>query len=170
MNNNYISYFDTPLGKMILTANNLGLTGAYFKDQKNIIYDDFNQYINGENDIISKAKEWLNCYFLGEIPTLSVPICFVGTCFQKRVWEELMKIPYGKTVSYLDIANMVTNKQVDDICKPASARAVGGAVGRNRISIIVPCHRVIGKNKKMIGYSGGLDRKIKLLEIEGIRN
>src|SRR5690625_1943814 len=103
-------------------------------------------------------KQELNDYFSNERREFTIPCTFYGTSFQKQVWEALLRIPYGETVSYKDIA--------DRIGKPRAARAVGGAVNKNPFSIVVPCHRVVGSNGNLVGYGGGLDRKEFLLNHE----
>ena len=112
------------------------------------------------NRITECCKQQLNEYFEGQRKTFDVPLDPHGTNFQKSVWACLLKIPFGETLSYLDIAKMVG--------RPKGAQAVGGANGRNPISIIVPCHRVVGTNGSLTGYAGGIERKLWLLEHEGI--
>ena len=107
---------------------------------------------------------WLDEYFSGKIPNFLPPIDYEGTEFQKIVWDELLKIPYGKTVSYGDLAKTVALKRGK---AKMSAQAIGGAVGSNPICIIVPCHRVIGKDGSLVGYGEGLDKKVLLLKLEG---
>lgn len=111
-----------------------------------------------ETKEIKKAYIELKEYFEGGREVFDIPIKLNGTDFQKKVWEELLKIPYGETKSYLDIAKSIGN--------PKACRAVGMANNKNKIIIIVPCHRVIGSNKKLVGYAGGLDVKEKLLNLE----
>ena len=137
----YIQYYDSPLGKMLLAADEIGLIGVWFENQK--------YYANG-----------LNLYFSGNKPKVLPKMHLIGTKFQKKVWQLLLKIPYGKTMTYKDIARMISPNM--------SAQAVGSAVGHNKISILIPCHRVIGSNNSLTGYAGGIEKKEKLLEIEGI--
>ena len=105
------------------------------------------------------AKQELSAYFAGDLTAFSVPIDWQGTRFQESVWQALLAVPYGETVTYGDIARAIGS--------PSSSRPVGGAVGKNPIPIIVPCHRVIGSDRSLIGFTGGLDIKIRLLELEG---
>lgn len=119
-----------------------------------------NQTIYSEEKNNRYIKELLE-YFQGERREFTVPIYMVGTDFQQKVWKSLLNIPYGTTITYKDLANSIDN--------PKAVRAVGGANNRNRIPIIIPCHRVIGSNKKLVGYGGGLHIKEKLLNIEGIK-
>ena len=114
--------------------------------------------IQKETSLIKNTKQQLDEYFAGKRKKFDIPIKFNGTDFQVKVWEELLKIPYGETCSYLDIAKRIGN--------PKASRAVGMANNKNKIIIIVPCHRVIGSNKKLVGYACGLDVKEKLLELE----
>ena len=144
----YIQYYDSPLGKMLLAADEIGLIGVWFENQK--------YYANG----LKETKEWLDFYFSGKEPEFLPKMHLIGTEFQKKVWHILLKIPYGKTMTYKDIARMISPTM--------SAQAVGSAVGHNKISILIPCHRVIGSNSSLTGYAGGIERKEILLEIEGI--
>ncbi len=160
-----ISHYRSPLGKIVLAANEVGLTGLWFEGQKYFgLYLEKDAQVK-ELPIFSDAKRWLDSYFAGEQPTFNVPVHFIGTPFQKEVWSILATIPYGKTITYGDIAKQLATKRG---IRQMSAQAVGGAVGRNEISIIIPCHRVLGANGNLTGYAGGLDKKIALLKLEGI--
>ena len=111
-----------------------------------------------------KTKKWLDRYFLGKKPKIEeLDICLNGTSFEKIVWELLKRIPYGEVITYKELAIKVANKLGRE---KMSAQAVGGAVGHNPISIIIPCHRVVGTNGSLTGYAGGIDKKVKLLEFE----
>lgn len=113
-----------------------------------------------KNELTEKVKTQLDEYFRGKRREFELPLSFKGTSFQKKVWEQLLKIPYGQTCSYLDIAKMIGN--------PKACRAVGGANNKNPIWIVIPCHRVIGANGALTGYGGGVELKKRLLEIEKI--
>ena len=113
-----------------------------------------------------KTKEWLIIYFSGKEPDFCPPVHMTGTPFQLSVWKILQQIPYGKTVTYGEIAKEIAREKG---LSRMSAQAVGGAVGHNKISIIVPCHRVIGKDGSLTGYAGGIDKKMKLLDLEGVK-
>jgi methylated-DNA-[protein]-cysteine S-methyltransferase len=115
--------------------------------------------------IFGKVQKWLDIYFSGEEPDFMPPLMPKGSPFQKSVWANLSKIPCGKTTSYGELAKQF---ELDNKGRRTSARAIGGAVGHNPISILIPCHRVIGKNGNLTGYAGGIAVKIKLLELEGI--
>jgi len=154
--------FSTKLGKMAIYFNKDGLYGLSFlrdKDDKNHNYisKNFKVVKKVEEDIYGYANEILK-YINGEIREFSVPIKLFGTEFQRKVWNELINIPYGETRTYKDIANSIE-------C-PKGFRAVGGALNKNPIPIIIPCHRVIGSNGKLVGFAGGLELKEKLLKIE----
>lgn len=130
------------------------ITGLYF--DKKVSPDT-------ENAAIKEAKRWLDIYFSGAVPSFTPKIILSGTPFQKSVWEILEKIPYGKVISYGDIANIIAKERG---VKRMSAQAVGQAVGSNPVSIIVPCHRVVGKDLSLTGYGGGIERKKFLLTLE----
>lgn len=159
----YISDYPSPLGNILLTADDVGLTGLWFEGEKYFprCLDEFCE--EKEIPLFEKAKCWLDIYFSGKEPDFTVPIHLIGTAFQKEVWEILCAVPYGSTTTYGKIAEQIAAKR--GIPRMA-AQAVGGAVGHNKISIIVPCHRVIGKNGSLTGYAGGIDKKIKLLALE----
>ncbi len=160
----YISHYTSPLGEILLAADDIGLTGLWFEGQKYFALYLDQEHEEREIPVFTLAKQWLNMYFAGKEPDVNVPLHFIGTPFQNEVWEILAAIPYGKTVTYGGIAKQLTEKHGG---KRMSAQAVGGAVGRNEISIIVPCHRVVGKNGSLTGYAGGIDKKTVLLKLEG---
>lgn len=149
------------IGTIYLVASDLGLRILSFKEQPNPIVPSLNNSSTKE-EIISLVLQQLEEYFSGKRKVFNLPIDIKGTDFQKDVWKELQKIPYGKTVSYEDVAINIQNQK--------AVRAVGTANGKNPLCIIVPCHRVISKNGSIGGYSGGLEIKSKLLEIERIFN
>ena len=151
-------YF-SPLGEIILAAEGGAITGLWFKGQKYECAGLGPRTENTQEDaaVLTLAAEWLDAYFEGKEPELNFSVMPRGTDFQKKVWAELMNIPYGNTASYGSVAQKLA-------CR--SARAVGTAVGRNPVSIIIPCHRVLGAGGKLTGYAGGIERKLKLLELE----
>lgn len=155
----YTTYYHSPLGGLTLIADDSMLTGLWFAEQ-DCPTDGCDKT---ENAILHKAKKWLDSYFSGEVPNFSLPVRLTGTTFQNEVWEILQTIPYGGTTTYGDIAKAIAKRH--GVAK-MSAQAVGNAVGKNKISIIVPCHRVIGANDSLVGYTGGMGKKIALLEIE----
>ena len=146
----------TPLGTLTLEASEQGLTGLRFTHRKKRVTGS-----PGNSAILALAKRELNAYFAQRLTRFSVPLDWQGTPFQESVWEALLEIPFGETVSYGDIARAIE--------RPQSARPVGGAVGRNPLPIIVPCHRVIGSDQTLTGFTGGLNIKVALLELEGRR-
>ena len=161
----YINYYQSPLGKILLAADEIGLIGLWFLGQK---YYAANLSQNCEEKslpVFEQTKDWLNLYFSGQKPEYTPTIHMLGSAFRIEVWKLLLQIPYGETVTYSELAKMVAKHRNSDYM---SARAVGGAVAHNNISIIIPCHRVIGANGSLTGYAGGIERKIKLLKLENI--
>lgn len=161
----YINYYASPLGNILLAADDIGLTGLWFHGQKYFAPHLEEEYEEKELPVFEQTKHWLDIYFSGKEPDFSVPLHTKGSDFQKEVWEILCQIPYGKTVTYGEIARQIADKRG---LKRMSAQAVGGAVGHNEISIIIPCHRVVGTNGSLTGYGGGIDKKIKLLTLENV--
>lgn len=152
----YRQYIKTPQGDLLVSANTNGVTAISFTDVQSPIEWQGSQV---SNDITQEACEQLSAYFEKRLTQFDLPLAAKGTAFQQKVWHALMQIPYGDTASYLDIANIIGN--------PKGVRAVGMANGKNPIAIVVPCHRVIGSNKTLTGYAGGLPRKQFLLNLEG---
>jgi len=145
----FTDFYQSPIGMMEITATHRGIAGLYFKDKTTVAQP---------NPLTEKAKAQIGAYFLGQRDHFDLPLDFKGTIFQKSVWQALCDIPFGATCSYLDIASKLDNRK--------AVRAVGAANGKNPVSIIVPCHRVIGSNGTLTGYAGGLDRKAWLLAHE----
>ncbi len=160
----FIHYYDSPLGKILLAADEAGLTGLWFEGQK--YYASNLAQVHTEEDlpVLADARRWLDCYFSGEAPDFFPSLHFIGTDFQKEVWELLLAIPYGKTMTYGQIAKELARRRG---LTHMSSQAVGGAVGHNPLSIIVPCHRVVGAKGSLTGYAGGILRKTALLKLEG---
>lgn len=152
MPNKYISYLKSPIGDIKITADENSVNSILF------VFNDTEMEEENINDVLTQCKKELSEYFSGKIKDFEVPITQSGTSFQQRVWSELLKIPYGETVSYNFIAESLGDKK--------SIRAVGASNGKNQVSIIVPCHRVIGSNGSLTGYAGGLWRKKWLLNHE----
>ena len=148
----YKTYYESPAGLIEIMANDTGVTSILFVRKR--------AGRSQNNEHTTECARQLHDYFNKERKTFSIPLDLQGTDFQKRVWNELLNIPFGKTISYLQLATILGDKK--------SIRAVGGANGRNPVSIIIPCHRVIGSNGDMVGYGGGLDKKKFLLELEGV--
>lgn len=161
----YISHYQSPIGDILLAADDIGLTGLWFEGQKYFALYLDKEHEEKEIPVLKRTKDWLDIYFAGKEPDFSVPIHFTGTDFQNEVWEILCSIPYGQTMTYGEIGKKIAAKRG---LKSMSAQAVGGAVGHNGISVIVPCHRVVGANGSLTGYAGGIDKKIKLLQLEKV--
>lgn len=149
-NNIYVSYLDSPLNYIEIQASKDKIINIDFTEEK--------RYEESTNDIIEQAKNQLRGYFNGDRIEFDLPLQISGTNFQEQVWQELLKIPYGQTLSYGDIAKNIDN--------PKASRAVGNANNKNKFSIVIPCHRVIGSNGKLVGFGGGVWRKKWLLEHE----
>ena len=159
----YIQHYASPLGGILLAANDIGLTGLWFDGQKYYADNLPAEHIERETPILTDAKRWLDVYFTGNEPDFTPPLHIVGSAFRQAVWELLLQIPYGQTVTYGELACQLAEKQG---AEHMSAQAVGGAVGHNPISLIIPCHRVVGTHGSLTGYAGGIDKKIMLLELE----
>ena len=159
----YINYYNSPFGTILLASDGIKLIGLWFENQKYYGSCLDERYIIKDLDVFNITKSWLDEYFIGDIPTYIPPISLNTTSFRQQVYEILLSIPYGQTISYSDIAMKICEI---NHCKNMSAQAVGNAISHNPISLIIPCHRVIGKNSHLIGYAGGLELKKKLLEHE----
>lgn len=163
----YAFRLPSPLGTLTLASDGIHVVGLWIEGQKYfqssltekpVLCDDL--------PVLVRASRWLDRYFSGERPSPSeLPLAPAGSAFRQFIWQELCRIPYGKVVTYghlAELAALAFHK------KNMSAQAVGGAVGHNPISIIIPCHRVVGTNGSLTGYAGGIDKKIRLLELEGV--
>lgn len=159
----YINHYHSPLGTILLAADDTGLTGLWFEGQKYFAQGLDKETEEKEFSVFQTARRWLDVYFSGQKPDFQVPLHFQGTTFQKEVWEILLSIPYGETTTYGAIAKQLAAKRG---LPHLSAQAVGSAVGHNKTSIIVPCHRVIGADGSLTGYAGGIWKKEKLLALE----
>lgn len=161
----YTATFQSPIGRIILEADEMGLTGLWF-DKRKLSEETESLEESGQRlSVFEPVRRWLTVYFTGKEPDFVPPIHLNGTAFQRDVWDILLQIPYGKTMTYGEVAGVVAGKR--GIAR-MSAQAVGGAVGSNPISIIVPCHRVVGANGSLTGYAGGIQRKAELLTLEGV--
>lgn len=159
----YIQHYDSPLEGILLAADEIGLTGLWFDGQKYFARDLSDVRIEQETPVLAEAKRWLDIYFTGKAPDFTPTLHPIGSAFRRSVWEILLQIPYGQTATYGEIARQLAKKQG---LARMSAQAVGGAVGHNKISIIIPCHRVVGTNGSLTGYAGGIHKKEQLLELE----
>ena len=156
-------HYDSPLGGILLAADEIGLTGLWFDGEKYFADNLPAEHTAQETPILVEVKRWLDIYFIGKEPDFLPPLHPIGSAFRQSVWEILLQIPYGKTTTYGEIARQLAEKRK---LPRMSAQAVGGAVGHNEISIIIPCHRVVGTNGSLTGYAGGIDKKMKLLKLE----
>lgn len=161
----YTSHYQSPIGDILLASDEIGLTGLWLEGQKYFARHLDKAHEEKEAPPLEIAKQWLDIYFSGKEPDFAVPLHFTGTDFQNEVWEILSAIPYGQLTTYGEIARQLAVKRG---LTHMSAQAVGGAVGHNEISIIVPCHRVVGSNGSLTGYAGGMDKKRALLTLEGV--
>ncbi len=162
----FISTYSSPLGAIILTGSPSGLTGLYFAQGEPTRECEKHFCVNENSKALISAKKWLDKYFDGKNPqSCEVSMAPLrGTPFRLAVWRMLCDIPYGETVTYGDLAKKIA---AETGCVRMSGQAVGGAVGSNPISIIIPCHRVVGSGGNLTGYAGGLDKKAALLKLEG---
>lgn len=161
----YIQHYQSPLGPMTLASDGHSLIGLWFHDQKYYGSTLIEPIINEPLEVFDITCQWLDLYFAGEQPSFTPPLKFNDSPFRQLVWDILLQIPYGTTLTYKEIGQQIaklTNKPT------FSAQAVGGAVGHNPLSILVPCHRVLGTNGSFTGYAGGIDKKIYLLECEKV--
>ena len=161
---NYVNNYESPLGTIILAGNDKGLTGLWFEGQKYFGSTLGEEYEEKDIPVFLQAREWLDTYFQGKEPKTAVPLSLTGSPFRMSVWKILMEIPYGQVTTYGQIAEKLARQQGLSSMSP---QAVGGAVGHNPISIIIPCHRVVGSDGSLTGYAGGVEKKRKLLELEG---
>lgn len=151
----FYTEYDSPVGRLLLTSDGTSLTGLWMNSQPRPI---LKMEQNDSLPLFDSVRSWLDAYFQGQLPETDFPLSPDGTDFQRKVWQILLRIPHGKTTTYGSIAK--------EIAPNMSAQAVGGAVGKNPISIIIPCHRVVGTKGQLTGYAGGLDKKIWLLRHE----
>ena len=157
----YIAHYISPIGSITMAACDNALVGLWFDGQKFFANSlSTNHKENPALPVLMQTREWLDIYFSGKAPHFTPPLLMRGTPFRNKVWQQLLRIPYGQTMTYGDVANAIGSQ---------SACAIGGAVAHNSISLLIPCHRVVGKDNTLTGYAGGLDRKRLLLEMENIK-
>ena len=164
-NERYCCYLDTPLGKALASAEEGALVGFWFVGQKYYPKNAESWPEKSGAPVFNALQNWLDGYFAGKNPAMGLKCAPRGTSFQKSVWDILLKIPYGKLATYGAIARQLAEREGK---ASMSAQAVGGAVGHNPISLLIPCHRVLGSNGDLTGYAGGLDKKRALLKLEGV--
>ena len=155
-----LTRYESPLGSILLAADQNGLTGLWFVGQKYFPSFSDGDFFENETPVLTEAKHWLSLYFSGKEPDFLPSLHPQGSSFRQAVWNVLLTIPRGQTMTYGEIARRLNVR---------SAQAVGGAVGHNPISILIPCHRVVGSDGSLTGYAGGLARKEWLLHLEGAR-
>lgn len=161
----YITEYDSPLGTMLLASDGDALTGLWFTEQKYYAQNLSPAYIAQNCQVFAIVRKWLDIYFNGKEPEFTPPLKLIGSEFRLAVWNLLLEIPYGSTITYGEIAMRIAHERGN---KRMSAQAVGGAVGHNPIGIIVPCHRVVGSNGNLTGYAGGIAKKQYLLKTEHV--
>lgn len=159
----YLSYYQSPLGRMTMAAEDDALIGLWFDGQKYYASTLCNDAEEQELPVFEEVKLWLDIYFGGRCPEFTPSMNPSGSPFRKRVWDALLRIPYGAVTTYGSIAKLLAAEQG---VQYVSAQAVGGAIGHNPISIIIPCHRVMGADGSLTGYAGGIERKEALLKLE----
>lgn len=163
----YSTHYSSPLGLLMLASDGDNLIGLWIEGQK-YFGGTVDEDMTEEDDlpVLTATRNWLDKYFAGQKPSISdLPLAPFGGAFRKAVWDILCEIPYGEYITYGNIAKKMATRMGK---ASMSSQAVGGAVGHNPISIIIPCHRVIGANGSLTGYAGGISKKIKLLEHEGV--
>lgn len=156
----FLTHYASPLGPILLAADETGLTGLWFEGQKYFPSFLGVDYQEKETPVLTETVRWLDVYFSGKDPGFLPPLHPQGSPFRQTVWDILLTIPRGQTMTYGEIARRLGVH---------SAQAVGGAVGHNPISILIPCHRVVGSDGSLTGYAGGVERKARLLQLEGAR-
>jgi methylated-DNA-[protein]-cysteine S-methyltransferase len=171
----YVCKIKSPVGILTVSSDGENVLGLWIEGQKyfaHTLEQSSRELCSREKDPVEKnlsvfesVRRWLDCYFSGREPDFMPPLMPKGSPFQKSIWNILCKIPYGQTTTYGEIAKQYETRNNG---KHTSPRAVGGAVGHNPISIIIPCHRVVGANGSLTGYAGGIDKKIQLLRLEGV--
>lgn len=163
----YMTTVESSIGKITLGSDGKSLVGLWTEGQRYFGHPEANEMLRSDDlEVFTCTKDWLHRYFAGMQPQISqLPLAPIGGEFRQAVWKMLMEIPYGEVITYGDLARRIAEQRG---IRNMSAQAVGGAVGRNPISIIIPCHRVVGANGNLTGYAGGIPRKLQLLQHEGV--
>lgn len=161
----YIEHCHSPLGGITIAGNGSEITGLWFDGQKYFGESLPETYEESKLPVFEETKRWLEIYFSGKAPNFTPPLRMETTDFRRGVWEILLTIPFGQTMTYGEIARKMAEKRG---LSQMSAQAVGGAVGHNAISLIIPCHRVVGTNGSLTGYAGGIEKKVQLLAMEKV--
>ena len=161
----FITHYLSPLGGITLASDGEALVGLWFDGQKYFADALGGQHaVRDDLSIFDETRCWLDIYFSGKAPDFTPKLSMRASDFRKRVWEIMLTIPFGRTMTYGDIARQIARERG---ISTMSTQAVGGAVGHNSISLIIPCHRVVGANGSLTGYAGGIDKKLRLLQMEG---
>ena len=159
----FYTTYESTLGCLTLYATASALVGLTFPTQSVTFSDSIYKVERTSSPILTHTIQWLDQYFAGQVPTVTIPLAPQGTAFQQKVWSHLQHIPYGTTLTYGELSQLVFHSP-----RPKGAQAIGSAVGANPISLIIPCHRILGKGSSLTGYTGGLSIKRALLSIENI--
>ena len=159
----FYTTYESPLGRLTLYATASSLVGLTFPTQSVTFSDSIYKVERTSSPILTHTIQWLDQYFAGQVPTVTIPLAPQGTAFQQKVWSHLQHIPYGATLTYGELSQLVFHSP-----RPKGAQAIGSAVGANPISLIIPCHRILGKGSSLTGYTGGLSIKRALLTMENI--
>lgn len=159
----FYTTYESPLGRLTLYATASALVGLTFPTQSVTFSDSIYKVERTSSPILTHTIQWLDQYFAGQVPTVTIPLAPQGTAFQQKVWSHLQHIPYGATLTYGELSQLVFHSP-----RPKGAQAIGSAVGANPISLIIPCHRILGKGSSLTGYTGGLSIKRALLTMENI--
>ena len=159
----YTHHYTSPLGRIMLAADGQALTGLWFEGQKYFADKLDRNHEEKDLPVFEQAEQWLAIYFSGEEPDFMPPLSMKGTSFQKEVWEALLAVPFGQTTTYAEIAKGIAKRRG---LASMSAQAVGNAVAHNPMSLLIPCHRVLGSDGSLTGYAGGLEKKKWLLAME----
>ena len=158
------AHYESPLGPITLASDGEALTGLWFDGQKYFAATLSREHEEKALPVFAQTVQWLDVYFSGKVPDFTPPLLMRTTAFRRSVWEIMLSIPYGHTMTYGEIAQQIAARKG---LPGMSAQAVGGAVGHNAISLIIPCHRVVGANGNLTGYAGGIEKKARLLAMEG---
>lgn len=162
---NYLYQYQSKLGKLAIASDGKSITGLWMDGQKYFASTADSEWVEKKLPVFELASQWLDCYFAARKPDIKLPLNPKGSPFRQAVWKLLCEIPYGEVTTYGELAKKIAAQTGKE---KMSAQAIGGAVGHNPISIIIPCHRVVGANGSLTGYAGGLQKKMDLLAIEGI--
>ncbi|MDR1356241.1 MAG: methylated-DNA--[protein]-cysteine S-methyltransferase [Tannerellaceae bacterium] len=161
----YIHRIKSPVGTLTVSSDGENISGLWIEGQKYFARTLGKDVFEQDLPVFGNVREWLDIYFSGKEPDFMLPLMPEGSPFQESVWNSLCKIPYGQTTTYNKLAKQ---NELENKGRHTSARAIGGAVGRNPVSILIPCHRVIGSDGSLTGYAGGIDKKMQLLRLEGV--